>query len=296
LRKEATGYISATILLFIAISIAYLQPLQDQFNVLLVAGLMFASVVIPYILRRGGVLPSILITRYLPLPLALISPPATEIEEKFRTYILPAVNITIELIKSQTGEKAYKIIKLIKEFFNKELGDINLGNTEAIRKKLVALRLYVNIEDERERRNAQYSLASLIHWISRYRNLAMHSPKVDADPIDAWFALRTALIYIRDKYAQEEAMLYTKCPKCNAINRIKLRNNNNEVRWLREISLKCTKCGYEYKVKITPSLIVEHYQIYNNIRRLEIPDNSRHNPSSQAIEPGRDDGGYSKLN
>lgn len=249
-------------ILFVIVSIVYFKPLPEKYVTWIVIGLIFLSAAILFIFRKG-VLPSILITKYLPLPLILLSPQLTELKDLFRKRILPAIQVLIELTETESPEKAYTIIKHVREFFSKELEGVNLGSTEAIRKKLAANRLYSDIDDENERKNFQYSLASLIHWIARYRNLAMHSYKVSADPIDSWFALRTALIYIRDKYPLKEASLYTKCPKCKAVNRIKL--YDGKIRWLQEIMVQCKECKNNYKVKITPKLITEHYQIMSSL-------------------------------
>ena len=260
MNKDSTVFSIIIIVLFIMVSIIYFKPIPENYIPWAIVGLTFLLAIIMYALR-GGAIPSILITKYLPLPLALISPPSASLERLFEERILPAVEAVVELSEAEVPEKAYKVIKHVREFFRKELAEANLGDTNAIRRKLSSIRLYENINDEDERKNFQYSLATLIHWITRYRNIAMHSK--EPDPIDAWFALRTALIYIRNKYPLREATLKTKCPKCNTVNTLKL--SQNETRWLQEKRIKCTKCGNNYKIKLTPTIIAEHYQIHEHL-------------------------------
>jgi len=56
----------------------------------------------------------------------------------------------------------------------------------------------------------------------------------------------------------KKATLNTKCPKCNTINTAEL--YENKTYWLQQIRIKCTKCGNTYKIKLTPTIIAEHYQ------------------------------------
>lgn len=249
-----------SITLFAISTITYFKIVPENYISWIIIGLALFLAVIIYAFR-GGALPLVLITRYLPLPLSIISPPTIELKELFMKHILPAIQVAIDLTKEGIREKSYVIIKHTREFFSKELKGINLGNTEAVRKELASIKMYSNISDDNEKKNYQYSLASLISWISRYRNLVMHT--VEPDPIDAWFALRTSLIYIRDRYQLKRATLYSQCPKCNTINKIQLHEKG--IHWLKEIYVKCEKCKYDYKLKLTPSLISKHYQILEGI-------------------------------
>ncbi len=256
MKKEFTVFTITAIIIFIMVSIIYFKPILENYISWAVVGLTLLLATIIYALR-GGAIPSMLITKHLPFPLALISPPSAELKELFKTRILPAVQSVIELSGEEISEKSYPVIKHIREFFNKELDGGRLGGTEGIKKKLASMGLYSNIRDNEERKNFLYSLASLIHWIIRYRNLVMHT--IDPDPIDSWFALRTTLIYIRDRYPMKKASLNTKCPKCSTTNTVEL--YEDKTHWLQQIKLKCTKCRNMYKIKLTPTIIAEHYQL-----------------------------------
>lgn len=262
MKRDFIELIAIVMVVFLIFSITYFNTyfkfIPENYVPWIIVGLVFFLVPLMYVLRKETI-PSELVKKYLPLPLALISPPSAELERQFKARILPAMQAVIGLTKTESREKAYAVIKHIREFFNRELKGVNLGSTESVRKRLAEMKLYSNVSDENERKNFQYSLASLITWISRYRNLVMHS--IDPDPIDVWFALRASLIYIRSAYPQENTPLYTRCPKCNAINVIKL--YDGKVHWLQKLSVNCTKCKQKYEVKITPTTIAKHYQILN---------------------------------
>jgi len=265
-HRELASIISIAVAVFLAIAVAYLNLVQEPYRSLAVIGIIISMIVALFILRGRGAVPRELVTDYLPLPLALVEPPSDNLRELFKVHILPAVRAVIELTESEDRGKAYNAIKNIREFFVRELN--SLSNVDDIRRKLEAGGLYSNIRDQDERKNFEYSMASLIYWIARYRNLAMHSPRVDPDPLDVFFALRTALIYIQTKYRVDSASLYTKCPRCETINSLRLQEGRT--RWLQEEMLKCSniECGYTYNVKITPEAIQDHYKIQDKLGKV----------------------------
>jgi len=229
-HRELASIISTAVAVFLIIAITYLNLIQEPYRSLAVIGIIMSTAVVLFILRSRGAVPRELVPDYLPLPLALIQPPQPVLRKLFEDYILPAARAVIGLTGSEDRGKAYDAIKNIREFFAHELG--SLSSVDDIRKKLESGGLYGSIGDQNERKNFEYSMASLIHWIARYRNLAMHSPRVDPDPLDIFFALRTALIYIQTKYCVDSASLYTKCPRCSTINSLELQKGRAQ--WLQE--------------------------------------------------------------
>ena len=256
-KREVLFIISTAIyLIFIGIIVIFNILSQNYQNFVLFTATVLYALFIFYISKRGSI--PLLLRNYTPFPLALVNPPGEKLRSKLETYIIPAVQTSIELTSVDRPEKAYDIIKRVREFLKDE---IEAKNIDKIVQKIREIHIYSHIENEDERKNAEFSLASLIHWIYRYRNLAFHSPRVNADPIDSWFALRTALIYIRDRYKTQEATLYTQCPYCGTVNRIRLTERN--AKWLHKITLKCSKCEKSYDVKLQPETIINHYKIIN---------------------------------
>jgi len=159
------------------------------------------------------------------------------------------------MVDGGPAEKAYDVVKRVREFFERELG--SLSNVEAIQRRLAELGLYSDVEGADERRNLEYSMASLVHWVARYRNLAMHSHRVDPHPVDAWFALRVALFYIQARYRMGKARFYATCPRCRSVNVVELRG----ARWLQEVAFRCVKCGHRFDVKLTPDAVLRSYEV-----------------------------------
>jgi len=263
-HRELASIILTAVGIFLVFAITYLNLIQEPYRSLAVIGIIIFMIAALFILRSRGALSRDLVTDYLPLPLALVQPPSTDLRKLFEDYILPATRAVIELTELEDRGKAYNAIKNIREFFVRELN--SLSNVDDIRRKLETGGLYSNIKEQDERKNFEYSMASLIHWIARYRNLAMHSPRVDPDPLDVFFALRTALIYIQTKYRVDSASLYTKCPRCEIINSLKLQEGRT--RWLQKEMLRCSKCGYTYNVEITPETIRNHYKIQDELGKV----------------------------
>ena len=72
------------------------------------------------------------------------------------------------MVNGGPAEKAYDVVKRVREFFERELG--SLSSVEAIQRRLAELGLYSDVEDVNKGRNLEYSMASLAHWVARYRN------------------------------------------------------------------------------------------------------------------------------
>ena len=267
LTKKNIFVISTSIWLSVISAISLLNIFHGnlQTYVLLLTTIIYASFI--YLVKPEGSIPQQLLRDYTPLPLALINPPNRKLQSRIQKYILPAAQTSLDLTKVNVPEKAYHVIKSMREFFNKEMDAVNI---DKIVSKIKHANIYSHIEDNEERSNWEYSLASLIHWIYRYRNLACHSPEVKACPIDAWLALRTALIYIKDRYKMREAILYTRCPHCNAVNDVTIEEKNT--RWLQKLRIICSKCKREYEIELTPQTIIDHYTIRENIAQNDKSD------------------------
>ena len=254
--RELILVVTFTVALFLIFTITLLDLVEESYRPWLITIIVVSVLAIAWVLRRRGIVPLELVAHHLPLPLALIDPPSQCSREIFEERVLPAIQAVEELTRMNAHEKAYVVIKHVREFFDKETGT---SNVDAIRERLVRLGLYNDVSDTQERKNLEYSMASLIHWVARYRNLAMHSSRVDVDPIDAWFALRVALIYIDVKCSVDAAILRVRCPRCGTVNGVGLRRG--ETRWLQEVRFHCKKCGETRKVRVTPTLILDHYKV-----------------------------------
>jgi len=243
--------------LFLLTVVPYLKPVPEPWLGVLVIGIAFVTtfVLVGIMLTVRGVLPRVLVTEYLPLPLALVEPPSEQTRGLFEGFILPAVGAVVKMVDGGPAEKAYDVVKRVREFFERELG--SLSNVEAIQRRLAELGLYSDVEDVDERKNLEYSMASLVHWVARYRNLVMHSHRVDPRPVDAWFALRVALFYIQARYRVDRARFYATCPRCRTVNVVELRG----AEWLQEVTFRCVKCGHRFDVKLTPGAVLESYGV-----------------------------------
>ncbi len=267
ISKDTLEIVIPMLAAFIIILVVMIPSLQNPqtsstaIQTIIIIGIMIAVVIVLHLLRRGA-LPIELILNYLPFPLVLLTPTNQKQKKLFDDCILPAVNRIIKLTIEKNYEYVRGIIIDINDFFEKELNiPKSMKDVKSLQDKIK--QIYVEIEDADTRKNATFALAYLILWVFRKRNLAAHRSPIRLKPdfIDAFFALRTSLIYLRDRYPVSQAVLYTMCPKCGKINPIVL--NKHSVRWLKDISITCmnTKCHYEYTVKIAPKTIIKHYEL-----------------------------------
>jgi len=257
LTREIVAFAVIAVGLFLLIAVSILKPVPEPWLGVLVIGIFLAITFVPVgiMLATRGVLPRVLVTEYLPLPLALVEPPSEQARGLFEGFILPAVGAVVKMVDGGPAEKAYDVVKRVREFFERELG--SLSSVEAIQRRLAELGLYNDVENVDERKNLEYSMASLVHWVARYRNLAMHSHRVDPRPVDAWFALRVALFYIQARYRVDRARFYATCPRCRTVNVVELRGAG----WLQVVTFRCVKCGHRFDVKLTPGAVLESYEV-----------------------------------
>jgi len=78
LTREIVAFAVVAVGLFLLIAVPSLKPVPEPWLGVLVIGIILATAFVPVgiMLTVRGVLPRVLVTEYLPLPLALVEPPS----------------------------------------------------------------------------------------------------------------------------------------------------------------------------------------------------------------------------
>ena len=135
---------------FLAVAVVHFDVAGPGYSNFAAFSIVFVTLLVSMVLRRRGPLPKELHGKYTPLPLALVSPPDWRTRNRVLQFVLPTAEAAVKLVVKGDGGRADNIVKLVCEFFKKELGP-EKKNLKPIRNAIRGSGLYNDIADEKER-------------------------------------------------------------------------------------------------------------------------------------------------
>jgi len=106
LTREVVAFTVFAVGLFLMIAVSTLKPVPEPYLGVLMFGIFLVMTFVPVgiVLTVRGVLPRVLVTEYLPLPLALVEPPSEQARGLFERFVLPAVKAVVKMVDSGPAE------------------------------------------------------------------------------------------------------------------------------------------------------------------------------------------------